>query len=433
MRRVNHQDRVTHFDQGGWTAGVVGLGYVGLPLCITADKAGLKVVGFDVSEHRVREVSEGRSHIVDVTNDELDVALDHGFEVTTDPTALSKADAVFLCVPSPLGRSREPDMSFIEAATRTFAENARTGQLVSLESTTYPGTLEDVVVPALASRGLEVDEDIFVAFSPERVDPGNDLKTDDIPKVVGGLTPRSTEVAAAAYRRLVSQVHVVSSSRVAEMTKLLENTYRAVNIGLVNEMAMLANELDIDIWEVIEAAKTKPFGYHAFYPGPGVGGHCIPLDPQYLAWRARQLRFPTRFIDVAEQTNAAMPVYVVDRIAELLNENSLPIKGSRILAVGIAYKPNVTDNRESAAIEVVNELVARGGDVFIHDPVVGDRKISDSGYVSADSVEGYDLAVVLTDHDSLDYDAIANGSSLLFDTRDAYRRRGLAPDKLHTL
>jgi UDP-N-acetyl-D-glucosamine dehydrogenase len=424
---------VSHFREGGWTAGVVGLGYVGLPLCITAWKAGLKVIGFDVSEHRVEEITSGRSHIVDVSDEDLQGALEDGFEVTTDASALSKADAVFLCVPSPLGRSREPDMSYIESATSIYAENARPGQLVSLESTTYPGTLEDVMVPALEAKGLTIDEDVYVAFSPERVDPGNELKTNQIPKVVGGLTPISTEVAAAAYGRLVAQTHIVSSSKVAEMTKLLENTYRAVNIGLVNELAMLANELDIDIWEVIDAAKTKPFGYQAFYPGPGVGGHCIPLDPQYLAWRARQLRFPTRFIDVAEQTNAAMPVYVVDRIAELLNENSLPIRGSKILAVGIAYKPNVTDNRESAAIDVVNELVARGGNVLIHDPVVGTKKIRDAGYEPAESIEGHDLAVILTDHEVLDYGGIASGSPLIFDTRNAYRRRGMEPAGLHVL
>jgi UDP-N-acetyl-D-glucosamine dehydrogenase len=324
-------------------------------------------------------------------------------------------------------------MSFIEAATALYVENARPGQLVSLESTTYPGTLEDVIVPALNRRGFEVDEDVFVAFSPERVDPGNELKTDAIPKVVGGLTPASTEIAGAVYGRLVAQTHIVSSSRVAEMTKLLENTYRAVNIGLVNEMAMLANELDIDIWEVIDAAKTKPFGFQAFYPGPGVGGHCIPLDPQYLAWRARQLRFPTRFIDVAEQTNAAMPVYVVDRIAELLNLNSKAVRGSRILAVGIAYKPDVRDNRESAAIDVIKELVERGAVVEIHDPVVGAEGIAAAGYIPSTSLEGYDLAVILTDHRDLDYPAIATGSDLIFDTRNAFRRRGMEPVNLHVL
>jgi len=430
---VNYQERLTLFRDGDWTAGVVGLGYVGLPLCITAWKAGLKVIGFDISEDRVSQIAAGRSHIVDVTGEDLRDALSQGFTVTTDPSHLSGADAVFLCVPSPLGRSREPDMSFIEAATAIFVENARPGQLVSLESTTYPGTLEDVVVPALSRRGFEVDKDVFVAFSPERVDPGNELKTDAIPKVVGGLTPASTEIAAAVYGRLVAQTHVVSSSRVAEMTKLLENTYRAVNIGLINEMAMLANELDIDIWEVIDAAKTKPFGFQAFYPGPGVGGHCIPLDPQYLAWRARQLRFPTRFIDVAEQTNAAMPVYVVDRIAELLNLNSKAMRGSRILAVGVAYKPDVRDNRESAAIDVIKELEERGADVEIHDPVVGDDRVAAAGYKPSTSLDGYDLAVILTDHQILDYPAVAAGSDLIFDTRNAFRRRGMDPGNLHVL
>ncbi len=430
---MNYQERLALFRDGDWTAGIVGLGYVGLPLCITAWRAGLKVIGFDVSEHRVSEVNAGRSHIVDVSDEDLREALASGFQASTDPSLISQADAVFLCVPSPLGRSREPDMSFIESATEIFVKNARPGQLLSLESTTYPGTLEDVVVPALTRRGLEVDTDVFVAFSPERVDPGNELKTGAIPKVVGGLTPESTAIAGAVYARLVAEIHVVSSSRVAEMTKLLENTYRAVNIGLINEMAMLANELDIDIWEVIEAADTKPFGFQAFYPGPGVGGHCIPLDPQYLAWRARQLRFPTRFIDVAEQTNAAMPVYVVDRVAEILNDASLPVRGSRILAVGVAYKPDIRDSRESAAIDVIAELVARGAEVEVFDPVVGKERIEAAGYRSADSVDGYDIAVILTDHGVLDYSAIAAGSRLIFDTRNAYRRRGLEPDNLHVL
>jgi UDP-N-acetyl-D-glucosamine dehydrogenase len=288
-------------------------------------------------------------------------------------------------------------------------------------------------MPALERAGMAMDEDVWVTFSPERVSPGDEMKTADIPKIVGGVTPMSTQVASAAYARIVSAVYPVSSARAAEMAKLLENTYRAVNIGLINEMAQLANKLDIDIWEVIDAAKTKPFGFQAFYPGPGVGGHCIPLDPQYLAWRARQLRFPTRFIDVAEQTNAAMPVYVVDRIAELLNLNSKAVRGSRILAVGIAYKPDVRDNRESAAIDVIKELVERGAVVEIHDPVVGAEGIAGAGYIPSTSLEGYDLAVILTDHHDLDYPAIATGSGLIFDTRNAFRRRGMEPVNLHVL
>ncbi|MDX1468058.1 MAG: nucleotide sugar dehydrogenase [Acidimicrobiia bacterium] len=430
---MDTRERRDYFSNERWTAAVVGLGYVGLPLCVTAVDAGLAVIGYDISEARVSGLLSGRSPIVDVPDDVLGQALDKGLSFTTESSELSKADAVFLCVPSPLGRNREPDMSSIVDAARTFADHARTGQLVSLESTTYPGTLEEVLVPALEDRGLKVDVDVFVAFSPERVDPGNEIKTAAIPKVVGGLTPASTEVAAAAYSRLVEKVHVVSNSRVAEMTKLLENTYRAVNIGLVNELAMLARELDIDIWEVIDAAKTKPFGFQAFYPGPGVGGHCIPLDPQYLAWRARQLRFPTRFIDLAEQTNAIMPAYVVDRIGEVLNRTGQAINGSKILAVGLAYKPDVADYRESAAMEVVVELIRRNAHLEIHDPVVGDQVIQSLGFTSADRFSGFDLAVILTDHSGLQYEEIAEGAGSVFDTRNVYRRLGLFPDGLEVL
>lgn len=430
---MDTEERKRYFEKERWTAAVVGLGYVGLPLCITASGAGLDVIGFDVSESRVVEIEDGRSPIVDVTNEELRSALDNGFEVTADPSALSRADAVFLCVPSPLGRNREPDMSSIVSASRTFAENATRGQLVSLESTTYPGTLEEVLVPELELKGLKVDQDVYIAYSPERIDPGSELKREAIPKVIGGLTPASSQIAVAAYSRFVSEVHVVSSSRVAEMTKLLENTYRAVNIGLVNELAMLARELDIDIWEVIDAAKTKPFGFQAFYPGPGVGGHCIPLDPQYLAWKARQLRFPTRFIDLAEQTNAVMPIYVVDRAAAILNQRSKALRGSRVLAVGLAYKADVADYRESASMDVVRHLLDRGALVEVHDPMIDDQTIEALGLATVGEWAGFDLAIILTDHSTLDYSAIADAAVSVFDTRNAYRRRGMNPTGLEVL
>lgn len=336
---------------------------------------------------------------------------------------------LLVCVPSPLGRNRQPDVSYIEAAARVVERTVTANTLVVLESTTYPGTTEELMVGAATASGLVVDRDVFVAFSPERVDPGNARSTGDIPKVVGGVSAVSGRVAAAAYRRLVPSVHVVSSARTAEMTKLLENIYRAVNIGLVNELAQLAHALDIDVWEVVDAAATKPFGFQAFYPGPGVGGHCIPLDPQFLAWRAREARCTTRFIDLADQVNTTMPAYTAGRIADVLNAVGRPVHGSRVLAVGVAYKPNVADDRESPGWEVVANLTSHGADVVIHDPLVGVDAIERRGYVAAATLDdiahdGYDLAVVLADHDSVDLEAVAAHVPLVFDTRGAYRRRG---------
>jgi UDP-N-acetyl-D-glucosamine dehydrogenase len=292
------------------------------------------------------------------------------------------------------------------------------------------------MVPAATSTGLELDRDVFVAFSPERVDPGNAWSTRDIPRVVGGVSAVSGMVAAAAYRRLVSAVCVVSSARVAELAKLLENTYRAVNIGLINELAQLAHQLGVDVWEVIDAAATKPFGFQAFYPGPGVGGHCIPLDPQFLAWRAREVRFATRFIDLAEQVNTTMPAYAVARIAELLNSVGKPVHASRVLAVGVAYKPNVSDDRESPAWDVIAGLEARGADITIHDPVVGCERLARRGHEVVDrpsDMGDHDIAVILTDHDRVDLHAIAARVPLVFDTRGAYHRRGLAADHIVAL
>lgn len=416
---------IQRFSGDQWTAGVIGLGYVGLPLAVTASAQGLGAIGFDVSGDRTSALMSGNSHVGDVTDAELGKALDAGARFTDDASALSEADAIFICVPSPLGRNRQPDLSYIQAAADTVAQVVRPGQLVSLESTTYPGTTEDLIVPAVERAGFEVDRDVFVAFSPERVSPGDTMKTADIPKVVGGVTRLSGDVAEAAYRRIVPSVHRVSSARAAEMAKLLENTYRAVNIGLINEMAQLAHELDIDIWEVVDAASTKPFGFQAFYPGPGVGGHCIPLDPQYLAWRAREANFATRFIDTAEQVNSHMPGYTADRIADLLNRKGKPVFGTRILAVGIAYKADVADDRESASLHVIRELTERGARVSVYDPVVGDDRIRQHGFEPVDpddDLSAFPLAVILTDHGILDYQALADSIETVFDTRGAYRR-----------
>lgn len=420
-------DPVAFFAHERWTAGVVGLGYVGLPLLVTAVRAGLGAIGYDISEERVRDLNAGKSHIDDVSDADLREILDAGAIFTSDPSRLAEADAMFLCVPSPLGRHRQPDLTFIESAAATAGSALRRGQLFVLESTSYPGTTEDYLLPKAEEKGLALDEDVWIAFSSERVSPGEELKTADIPKVVGGITELSGRVAAAAYGRLVPKVHLVSSARAAEMSKLLENTYRAVNIGLINEMAQLAHELDIDIWEVVEAAATKPFGFQPFYPGPGVGGHCIPLDPQYLAWRAREANFATRFIDTAEQVNTRMPSYTADRVTDILNRQGRPVYGTPILAVGIAYKADVADDRESASLEVIKRLTERGAEVSVLDPVVGEERIRQHGLdpVSPDDdLSRFSLAVVLTDHRSVDYDGLAASVQTVFDTRGVYRRLG---------
>ena len=429
-------DRVEFFSTQPWTAGVIGLGYVGLPLLATAANRGHLAVGFDVSPNLVAALAAGRSHVDDVTDETLATALGAGARFSSDPAILGEADAIFICVPSPLGRNRQPDLSYIEAAAETVSQVARAGQLICLESTSYPGTTEDYLVPAVAAAGLTLDEDVWVAFSPERVSPGDEMKTADIPKVVGGVTDLSGDVAESAYRRLVPSVHRVSSARAAEMSKLLENTYRAVNIGLINEIAQLCHELGIDVWEVVDAAATKPFGFQPFYPGPGVGGHCIPLDPQYLAWRARETNFTTRFIDIAEQVNSKMPAYSADRIAEILNRRGLPVRGTPILGVGIAYKPDIADDRESASLQVLDVLKERGALIAVVDPVVGARRIEALGYEPVgpdDDLSRFELAAVLTDHSDLDYKRLADQVPAVYDARGVYRRLGITAENVEPL
>jgi UDP-N-acetyl-D-glucosamine dehydrogenase len=414
--------------------GVIGLGYVGLPLAVNATERGLRAIGFDRSQDVVRRLARGESTVGDIPEPRLRAALASGLTVTYEETELKQVDAIFVCVPSPLTRHRQPDMSFIEAAAETVARVTHPGLLVSLESTTYPGTTEEMMIPAATADGLELDRDVYVCFSPERVDPGSGLTIGSIPKVVGGVTPASGTVAEAAYSRMFDRVHRVSSARVAEMSKLLENTFRAVNIGLVNELAQLAHALEIDIWEVVGAAATKPFGFLPFYPGPGVGGHCIPLDPQYLAWRAKAAGVATRFIDLADEVNSRMPGYTTARIMDLLNDNGLPLRGTEILAVGLAYKPNVEDARESPAIEVVNDLVRRGARVRVWDPMLPAASIEALGVPSASGPGvSTQLAVVLTDHDCFDLDALARSVPLVFDARGAYVRRGLTATNVHSL
>lgn len=408
-----------------WTLGVIGLGYVGLPLAVAATSAGLRAVGFDVNEDHVARLSAGVSSIEDITDGQLAAALGSGLTLTSNPGPLADVDMIAICVPSPLGAHREPDMSYIRAAASTVTDVVTPNTIVSLESTTYPGTTREVLLPAVEAAGLTIDEDVWVAFSPERVSPGDVMKIADIPKVVGGVSPESTRVAALAYGRLVHTVHPVGDAAIAEMAKLLENTYRAVNIAMANEMAQLAHELDVDIWQVIDAAATKPFGFEPFYPGPGVGGHCIPLDPQYLAWRAREMKFAPKFIDLAEQVNLDMPAYTASRIGHLLNEHGKPVHGSRILGVGIAYKPDVADDRESASVDVLRILEERGAEIVVLDPVVGDDRIRSNGFTPSPDRDVYDLAVILTDHASIDLAEVASQAAIVFDTRNAYRRRGI--------
>jgi UDP-N-acetyl-D-glucosamine dehydrogenase len=429
-------ERIRSFTEDRWTVGIIGLGYVGLPLAVTAASRGLDVIGFDVSQERVDALMAGTSHVEDVTATELAEVLGTGARFTADAEQLRAADALIIAVPSPLGRNRQPDTSYIESAADTVRKVVQPGMLVSLESTTYPGTTEDILVPAVIDAGLTLDEDVFVAFSPERVDPGNVLGTADIPKVVGGVTALSGDVAAAAYGRLVDKVHVVSTARAAELTKLLENTYRAVNIAMINELTQVAHAFDIDIWEVVDAAATKPFGFQPFYPGPGVGGHCIPLDPQFLAWRAREAKVATRFIDLAEDVNIHMPDWVTSRITDQLNDRGLPLFGTKILALGMAYKRNIADERESPSFDVVERLTRRGAHIGLVDPHVPADRLGRQGHevVAHDgSFAGWTMAVVLTDHDNLDYARVASEVDVVFDTRGVYRRLGIQSDNVVVL
>lgn len=429
------RDFVRHLREGRWTAGVIGLGYVGLPLAVTASSAGLDVIGFDVDEEKVTRLRSGASHVGDVKDIDLKSAIAQGAEFTTDAQRLRMADVLFIAVPSPLGRNRQPDTSYIESAATTIQAVARKGQLISLESTTYPGTTDDIMVPAIEAAGLVLDQDVFVCFSPERVDPGNTLGTADIPKVVGGVSEVSGAVGAAAYERMIGNVHLVSNARAAELTKLLENTYRSVNIALVNELAQVAHAFDVDIWEVVDAAATKPFGFQAFYPGPGVGGHCIPLDPQFLAWRARELRVATRFIDLAEDINVHMPEWITKRIVDELNTRGSPVSGTEILLVGMAYKRNIADDRESPAADVMVQLDRRGAILSLFDPHVPETSLARHGHdvIACLGQRRWQMAVIVTDHDDFDYLSIATAADVVFDTRGVYRRLGLHPGNVISL
>lgn len=419
--------------------GVIGLGYVGLPLAVEFANAGFPVTGIDLDAARVASVNQGRSYVPDVPAKDLAPLIRRKRLVATSSYAgLSGLDAVIICVPTPLRKTREPDISFILAAAKEIGRSLRRGQLIVLESTTYPGTTDEVILPMLQHGGLRVGKDFCLAFSPERIDPGNQrYTTRTIPKVVGGITPACQRLAMTLYRRIVAQVVPVSSTKVAEMVKLLENTFRAVNIGLVNEIALMCDKLGVEVWEVIDAAKTKPFGFLAFYPGPGIGGHCIPSDPMYLAWKARLHGGEARFIELADQTNRAMPHYVVERVARALNDRRKPLNGSRILLIGLAYKRDVNDIRDSPAFEIAQALRDQGSAVSYHDPYVPSAEVNgtlmQSVPLTAQQLKRTDCVVILTNHSNVDYAFLLAHAPLILDTRNQYGRTHRANPRLKTL
>ena len=415
------------------TFGVIGLGYVGLPLSVEAGRSGLKVIGFDINTAVVTGVNAGRSHIQDLTDADVASLLDQGLlEATTDMRRLAECDAVSICVPTPLSKTRDPDVSYVIAASEAVAAALRPGQLIVLESTTYPGTTREVMQPALERTGLVVGEDFHLCFSPERVDPGNETwTTKNTPKVIGGLTEACSDAGTAFYKRFIDRVVRVSSAEAAELTKILENTFRAVNIGLVNEVALIADLLGVDVWEVIDAAATKPFGFMKFTPGPGLGGHCIPVDPHYLAWKMRTLNYKTRFIDLASEINAEMPIFVADKVREVLNRKRLAVNGSKIVLLGVAYKRDIDDVRESPALDVLKLLEADGADVAYHDPFVPEWKEDGvtrrSQTLTDELLSGADAVVILTDHTDFDYAWILEKAKALVDARHAVVAAGAVP------
>ncbi|MDQ3081214.1 MAG: nucleotide sugar dehydrogenase [Gemmatimonadota bacterium] len=405
--------------------GVVGLGYVGLPLALEFAKAGFHVIGYDISERLVDSLMAGESHIQDVSSAELAGLVESGmFEATADESRLREMNAVSIAVPTPLAKTRDPDMTYVIAAADAIARNCHPGLLIVLESTTYPGTTRELMQPKLEAAGLTVGKDVFLAFSPERVDPGNPIwNTKNTPKVVGGITPACTELASALYASCLESIVPVSSTETAELVKLLENTFRSVNIGLVNEMQIVCDKLGVNVWEVIDAAATKPFGFMKFTPGPGIGGHCIPLDPHYLAWKMRTLNYKTRFIDLASEINSEMPALVVQRVAQALNDQRKSVNGSDVLVLGVAYKKDIDDMRESPALDVIRLLEEKGATVRYHDPHVqsfrenGQERrsieLTDAALADADAV------VIITDHTALDYQRVMDVAGALVDTRNA--------------
>lgn len=422
-------DLITKLNDKSAVIGIVGLGYVGLPLMLRYNDIGYRVLGIDIDDDKVSRLNQGQSYIEHISSEKVTRAAQSGFEATTDFRRAGEADAIILCVPTPLNKYREPDLSFVVNTTDTLKPWLRSGQVVSLESTTYPGTTEEELLPRIQEGGLVAGENIFLVYSPEREDPGNpDFETRTIPKVVGGHTPACLEVGRALYQPAIDQVVTVSSTKVAEMTKLLENIHRAVNIGLVNEMKVVADRMGIDLFEVIDAAATKPFGFTPYYPGPGLGGHCIPIDPFYLTWKAREYGLHTRFIELSGEVNRAMPEYVVTKLMDGLNNAGKALKTSKVLVLGIAYKKNVDDMRESPSVEILELIQSKGAAVDYSDPHVPRfPKMREHHFdlnsvaLTAENLAGYDAVVLTTDHDAFDYELIEQHARLIVDTRGKYR------------
>ncbi|NEZ45592.1 nucleotide sugar dehydrogenase [Clostridium niameyense] len=419
--------------------GVVGLGYVGLPLAVEKANAGYEVIGFDVQDKKVEMVNEGKNYIGDIVDDELAALVKDGkLRATTDFSFVKDVDALAICVPTPLDLYKQPDISYVVSSTESIAKYLHKGMLVVLESTTYPGTTEEILKPILEKSGLKCGEDFYLAFSPERVDPGNkQFKTKNTPKVVGGCTKDCIEVAAMLYRSVLQgEVYTVSSPAVAEMEKILENTFRNINIGLANEMAILCKKMNIDVWEVIDAAKTKPYGFMAFYPGPGLGGHCIPLDPFYLEWKAKEYDFHTRLIEVSGEINDRMPEFVVENAMKLLNGARKPMNGSKVLLLGAAYKNDIDDMRESPTLKVIEHLEKNGADIIVNDPYISEFEHKGKLYKSIDldkGLEEADIVIITTNHSCYDYEKIVEKAKILYDTRNATKDVKNNREKIHKL
>lgn len=437
---MNHFEKlVDKIEKKEAVIAVVGLGYVGLPLAVEKAKAGYKVIGFDVQPSRVEQVNMGINYIGDVVDQDLADMVKQGMLVaTTDYARIQEVDAAAICVPTPLDIYQQPDTSYVESSAKEIAKYAHEGMLVVLESTTYPGTTEEIVKPVLEAKGLVTGESVFVAYSPERVDPGNkQFKTKNTPKVVGGITPNCTKVASTLYRNVLEgDVFEVSSPAIAEMEKIFENTFRHINIALANEMAILCEKMGIDVWEVIDAAKTKPYGFMAFYPGPGLGGHCIPIDPFYLTWKAREYNYHTRLIELAGEINNSMPEYVITRSMQILNESGKALRGAKVAILGVAYKKDIDDVRESPVLKIVEQLEHQGANYTVVDPYVAsfrscDKKV-ETVPMSKELLNEADLVLITTDHSDFDYQMIAQESQVIFDTRNALKDVQ-KPNKYHKL
>lgn len=419
--------------------GVVGLGYVGLPLAVEKANAGYQTIGFDVQEQKVKMVNEGKNYIGDVVDETLKKLVEaKTLQATTDFSFVKDVDTICICVPTPLDLYKQPDLSYVVSSTKSVAQYLHKGMLVILESTTYPGTTEEVLKPILEESGLKCGEDFFLAFSPERVDPGNkDFNTKNTPKVVGGCSEDCTEVAAALYRNILEgDIHTVSSPAVAEMEKILENTFRNINIGLANEMAILCNRMGIDVWEVIDAAKTKPYGFMPFYPGPGLGGHCIPLDPFYLEWKAKEYDYHTRLIETSGEINDSMPEFVLDNVMKILNKNKKALNGAKVLLMGVAYKNDIDDYRESPAFKVIELLEKNGADLKVNDPYCPTSKYKGKVYNSVDwkeVIDEADIVIITTNHSCYDYESIVSRAKVVYDTRNATKNVINNRDKIYKL